>query len=140
MNSKGLKRLLIFVVFLIPVCWYSFLQLFGSNQFSVEVMTELSEECDFFQGINIVHRTDSLTSSRINSLNRVIYKSTAKEISHVPDTLGFFRCIQAQADLALVSEQGLWGTYELNREGVDRLLTELDILILQSSYGKGLSR
>lgn len=53
----------------------------------------------------------------------------------------FFGCIdEPDADLALVDSQGLWGTYKLTRDGVDELLTELDILSLQKTYGKGTSR
>lgn len=56
------------------------------------------------------------------------------------DTMNFLTCIESSDDLALVSPEGLWGTYNLSREGVDRLITELDILMIQTSYGEGVSR
>lgn len=53
----------------------------------------------------------------------------------------FFNCInQPDVDLVLLNEEGLWGGYVLSREGVDLLLTELDILILQNLYGEGAYR
>lgn len=139
-GSKGLKRLLVFVVFLVPVCWYFFLQLFGSNQFNVEVASEIPIDCNTFSDITIIHRLDSLNPARTNSLNRVSYRANTKKIVLLADTLNFFNCIQRQADIALVGEEGVWGTYNLDREGVDQLLTEIDILIIQKTYGKGLSR
>ena len=74
-------------------------------------------------------------------MNRVIYASSKRKASLLYKSQSFFDCInQSDADLVLVNEKGLWGGYELSREGVDQLLTELDILTLQQQYGEGVSR
>lgn len=127
-------------MFLVPVCWYFFLQFFGNNQFSVEVVKTIPSDCGSFEEIAIVHRIDSLNPSKTNSLNRVTFRANRKKVLLVADTIDLFTCMQKQTDVMLVSAEGLWGSYELDREGVDRLLTELDILMIQKSYGKGSSR
>ena len=73
-------------------------------------------------------------------MNRIRYTTDVKEVPLILDESEFFKCIQNGNDLILVSEEGLWGSYNLDREGVDLLLTELDVLLIQKSYGKGVSR
>lgn len=85
-------------------------------------------------------RADSLDPSRQNQLNRVTYASRQKEIVVLTNQSAFFQCCNIEADVLLVDSDGIWGAYILDREGVDRFLTELDILLIQKSYGKGVSR
>ncbi len=74
-------------------------------------------------------------------MNRVSYAIDKRSVELVNSDENYFDCInQIQADLVLVNNKGIWGAYNLNREDVDRLITELDILKLQQSYGKGTSR
>ncbi|MEO9872994.1 hypothetical protein [Ekhidna sp.] len=74
-------------------------------------------------------------------MNRVIYATDKRGANLVYESSDFFECIdQPNTNLILVNEEGLWGAYDLTRDGVDQLLTELDILLLQKSYGKGTSR
>ncbi len=141
MRGKGLKRLIIFVVFLIPVAWYLILQLFGDNRFSLRLQSEIPDACETYQEITIVSSSDSLSVVQTNYMNRVVYAAKKRKANLVYQTQFYFDCInQFDADLVLVNEKGLWGSYELSREGVDQLLTELDILSLQQSYGKGTVR
>ncbi|MEQ8904086.1 hypothetical protein [Ekhidna sp.] len=141
MKSKGLKRLIIFIVFLIPVAWYLILQLFGTNNFSLSLKQELSNECGAYNEITIVSISDTLTVVETNYMNRVKFGAEKRSAILSYKDQSFFDCIGTpEADLALVSEKGLWGTYQFSRDGVDELLTELDILKLQQTYGKGTSR
>ncbi|WP_462249199.1 hypothetical protein [Ekhidna sp.] len=141
MKGRGLKRLIIFVVFLIPVGWYLILQLFGDNRFSLSLLNELPRECQQFNEITVVSISDSLSVVETNYMNRVIYAANKRKANLVYENQSFFDCInQSDVDLVLINEKGLWGAYELSREGVDQLLTELDILALQQSYGKGTVR
>ncbi len=141
MRSKGLKRLLVFIVFLIPVTWYLILQLFGSNNFSLSLKSEIDEACTRYTTISIVSKSDSLSLVETNYINRVIYAAKKRSADLIYEDQFYFDCInQSDADLVLVNEDGLWGGYELSRDGVDQLLTELDILTLQKTYGKGTSR
>lgn len=74
-------------------------------------------------------------------MNRVIYAAEKRKANLLYESQTIFDCLnQSEADLVLVNEEGIWGSYELSREGVDQLLTELDILTLQQSYGKGTVR
>lgn len=104
-------------------------------------MSQVPESCQQFEAITVVSKSDSLSLVETNYMNRVIYAVDKRKASLQYETDSFFDCIdQSEADLVLVSKEGLWGGYHLTREGVDQLLTELDILTLQQSYGKGTSR
>ena len=141
MKGKGLKRIIIFVVFLIPVAWYLILQLFGDNRFALKLIDSIPESCESYTEITIVSRDDSLSVVETNYMNRVVYAADKRKATLIYKSQPFFDCInQSDTDLVLVNKEGLWGSYELSREGVDQLLTELDILTLQQQYGKGTSR
>ena len=74
-------------------------------------------------------------------MNRVVFAAEKRKANLVYGSRSYFDCVnQTDADLVLVNEKGLWGAYRLSRDGVDQLLTELDILALQQTYGKGTSR
>lgn len=125
---------------MIPVTWYLILQLFGSNNFSLDLVDDIID-CDQFKQVTIILRTDSVSIARQNYLDRVRFGAEKRDIKIIIKEKDFFNCInQSEADLVLVSGQGLWGGYTLTRDGVDQLLTELDILLIQQSYGKGAKR
>lgn len=97
--------------------------------------------CIQYDEISVVSKNDSLSIVETNYMNRVIYAVDKRNANLVYESQSFFDCInQSDADLVLVNKEGLWGSYELSREGVDFLLTELDILTLQQTYGEGASR
>lgn len=140
-QRRGPKRIAFFIIFLIPVVWYLFIQLFGSNNFALELQSSEVEECAEFSEIVVVSTTDSLTLTETNYMNRVRFGTNKRKIILEKKEQSFFDCINySDADLVLMSEEGLWGTYELSRAGVDQLLTEIDILVIQTSYGKGTKR
>ena len=98
-------------------------------------------DCVKVREITVGISSDSLTLAEKNYFQRVEYAVNKKSINLQRLDQETFDCInQNDADLVLLSEEGLWGGYELSREGVDLLLTELDILILQNSYGEGTYR
>lgn len=138
MQSKGLKRLIFLIVFLIPVCWYLFLQVFGKNNFSLNDPIPLSG-CDSFLEITAIFQADSLDLPKQNQLRRVEYGINQRGISLIRND-SLFDCLETDADLLIVSKSGLWGSYILERDGVDRFFTEIDILKIQESYGEGVSR
>ncbi|MEM6641566.1 MAG: hypothetical protein AAF616_01190 [Bacteroidota bacterium] len=138
--KKGLTRLIFIVVFLIPVVWYLFLQLFGTNKFSLVLERDLGE-CDTATLVRVTYGFDSVSTAKRNYLQRVFYAAEKRSVLMKRQGRDFFDCVnQTEADLVLIDEAGIWGGYELSREGVDRLITELDILLLQKSYGKGTYR
>ncbi len=124
-----------------PVAWYLLLQLFGNNNFSLTLLYKIPEECKQFSEILIVSKKDSLSLVETSYMNQMVSSIEKRKVNMVYDSLIFFNCINQQdADLVLVSDRGLWGSYKLSRKGIDQLLTELDILTLQQSYGKEISR
>jgi len=138
--NKGLARLIFLIVFLIPVAWYLILQLLGDNNFSLEKKSDLND-CISPSGVMVIKSDDSVSIAKKNYLDRVTYLTSKRDITLQEKGEDFFSCInQTEADLVLINEEGLWGSYELSREGVDLLITELDILLLQSSYGEGAYR
>ncbi|MBC6399860.1 MAG: hypothetical protein GDA51_04190 [Ekhidna sp.] len=139
--KKGFARLIFLVVFLIPVVWYLFLQLFGNNSFSLELKEEIDTSCGTFDDVTVIVKTDSVSLSKQNYLERVKFGINKRSVRLVINNIIFFQCIdEPETDLILLDEQGLWGSYSLSRDGVDLLLTEVDILLLQKSHGKGTSR
>jgi len=121
------------------VTWYFFLQVFGSNRFAIELQSQISKECGTFEELSILYTSDLLSASQVNHLNRITYRTSVKNIPLLIDQV-LFDCTGIEEDLVLLDREGIWGVYQLDREGVDRLLTELDVLIIQKSYGKGVSR
>ncbi len=128
------------MIFLIPVTWYLFLQIFGSNKFALDSVVPIAEECGKIDEISVLYKGDSSATELTNYLSRVIYQTQAKEIPLVYNQSSLFECLQVTKEFVLANKDGIWGVYNLDREGVDQLLTELDILIIQNSYGKGTSR
>lgn len=138
--KKGLTRFIFIVVFLIPVVWYLFLQLFGSNNYTLE-LKKIIEDCDDIRGVTIIRTHDTVTISQSNYLERINYAAEKRSIPIIIKEDQFFKCIgMEESDVVLVSDSGLWGAYSLSRKGVDELIAELDILILQMSYGEGTYR
>ncbi len=103
-------------------------------------ITPIATECGSVSRITVLYVLDSLAAEQTNYLDRVVYQATAKNVPFLYDQRQFFECLQIENELMLADEEGFWGVYKLDREGVDQLLTELDILIVQKSYGKGISR
>lgn len=126
---------------MIPVVWYLILQLFGDNRFALDSLEIIPNGCTIHDGITVISRDDSLSIVETNYMNRVVYAVDKRKADLKYENSEYFQCInQNDADLVLVNEKGLWGAYSLSRKGVDQLLTELDILTLQQSYGEGTSR
>jgi len=102
---------------------------------------EISSACGDFESVVVLTKTDLISVSKQNYLDRVRFATEKKSVLLASENAEFFECVnEIEADLILVDERGLWGSYALTRDGVDQLLTELDILILEKSYGKGAER
>ena len=136
--KKGLARLIFLVVFFIPVAWYLFLQFFGDNSFTLELKEKIDASCGTFTEVIILIKTDSISLTKQNYLQRVRFEANKRAVQVVLNN-NIFHCIdKTESDLVLLDERGLWGSYSLSRHGVDLLLTELDIL--KKSHAKGTSR
>lgn len=116
------------------------MQVFGSNNFAIELIAEI-DGCLKPEGIAVIIRDSIVSLSKRNYQERIVYRANEKGIPLIKKDEDFFTCInQSHADLVLVSEEGLWGSYELTRDEVEEFIAELEILIIQKSYGKGTYR
>lgn len=139
--NKGIQRFIFFIVFLIPITWYLFLQAFGENKFSLKVIKPIPSSCGVYQDTKILMQSHDLGIESQNYLDRVIFGAKKRKVSLDTMSNDFFNCLETEQNFfALVDEKGLRGIYSLDREGVDLLLTELDVLLLQKMYGKGTNR
>jgi hypothetical protein len=158
---QGKKILFLFLAFLLPICVFLFLRIFGKNEFAVEplyqdVMPEVSSNCP---PVSLPYRLsksivkdfllpgDSLgliyfilpapDKDSQNQLARIKEKFEHYPVSIIdPDSTVihsqaclFF--IKAPYDLVLIDHKGLVrGQYVSDdREDVDRLITEVDIIL-----------
>ncbi len=120
---------MLFILLLLPITWYIILQLFGKNNFELTLLSEIPKECKQFNELSIVRKEDSLSLLQKNYMNRIVFTTGEKKIKLISQKIKFFSCInQLDADILLINNQGLWGSYQLSREGVDRLFIEFDIL------------
>ena len=148
------KPILLFLALLFPVCIFLFLKFFGKNEFDVPALYQQEEPivpagCDY--SYQIPYRiADSLKMSLSRSGIKQIYlvnfssdklvrvtEAYGGDISIIPGT-GFSEVTRAcaflmpkESDIVLIDDQGkLRGQYESSdREEIDRLLLELDILL-----------
>ena len=154
---KSKKIIFLFLALLVPSIIFIFLKMFGSNQFDVEVMFQ-DEMPDFIVNCDAAytlpyHLPDTVTDvvnergdsavfvyfgdPQATFINRVISRYKDDPIGHHvfdKDDLMLKNCIfilEEPFDVALVDINGrIRGQYNSSeREEVDRLITELAILI-----------
>lgn len=89
--------------------------------------------CPQFHNVIILTRKDSIKNSQRHHYNMLSSYTNDKNILLMADTVHFFHCLQSTHDLIMLNEEGIWGYYSLDRKGVDQLMVELDILLLQTS-------
>jgi hypothetical protein len=116
------------VVFGLPVGWYLTLQIFGENKFDLPVLEQLDAACVLNSGGYLL--IDSLDF--LNNKNE--WRRISKKIKHVNhdelEIISTAGCM-FEKPVVLVDQKGqLRGAYDVSREETDRLLTEIDIYIL----------
>lgn len=155
MNSK--KFVLLFLALLVPSIVFIFLKRFGSNQFDVEVLYEdrmpaFTDDCDVIYSTPY-HLPDSVTATLNERSDSAVFVFFGEQdAAFVTRVLGRYKgdpvgyklydtnnpklkkCIfilEEPFDVALVDSKGrIRGQYNsTEREEVDRLITELAILI-----------
>lgn len=125
--KKLIKVSLLIIIFGVPVVWYLFLQLFGTNQFELQVL-----ETDFLPSqchegvVMLLYSEERETSADKNQFNRIKQYAQAKGISFKP----IAGCIDQPAfDLFLVDQKNqLRGQYSYEILEVDRAEVEIDLL------------
>ena len=129
MKRKLLVILFFVVVFGLPIIWYFILQIFGENKFDLPKLGSLNNGC-ISQEANATLLVDSASiEGRINDWNRLKSKMSQVDTSAVDMQLRSLCDINYAA--VLVERDGeVRGQYSFTREEVDRLITEVDIYLL----------
>lgn len=128
MKKKTLTRAIFLIVFALPVAWYLFLQAFGENKFDLPIYGKF--DCGLKNNVLLVDSTRAYYAP--NEFQR-IRKKIAQQIVLRLELFNADSCA-LNADVFLLDDQGnLRGSYFMNREDVDRLLAEMDILNINRS-------
>jgi hypothetical protein len=126
MKRRILVILFFVVVFGLPVAWYLFLQTFGENQFDLPRIERWNQECLAVNDPALVIKEGAFTEFP-NQWKRIQAKIQSQDFVSIKMTSS----CDLTSDLYLVDEAG-WvrGEFVVSREEIDRLLAEMDILIL----------
>jgi hypothetical protein len=125
--KKVVKVSLLLIIFGVPVIWYLFLQLFGNNQFDLQVIQPnfLEGDCQARE-VTLFYREEIENPTFKNQFNRIKQYAQSKGIKFKPMT----DCISnAEYDLYLVDQENqLRGEYTYEILEVDRAEVEIDLL------------
>lgn len=127
MKRKVLVALFFVVVFVLPIVWYLFLQIFGENKFDLPRLRQWEESCTQISGPTLL--LDSKTFDKFpNELRRIRRKMNSQDVIELQEITD--KCV-ADYDFYLIDEDG-WvrGEFQASREEVDRLMAEIDIYLL----------
>ncbi|MFT6865876.1 MAG: hypothetical protein ACJA08_000702 [Cyclobacteriaceae bacterium] len=135
MKRKLLVILFFIVVFGLPITWYFFLQVFGENKFDLPVLEQLDADC-----IALNDHTYLLLDSVKLSQNKNEAKRLSKHLSGIKQSeiqvVNGKSCLDEYEIIFVDSLGQLRGGYAISREEMDRLLTELDIYLLNLKTSK----
>lgn len=126
MKKKVLVILFFIVVFGFPVSWYLFLQAFGENQFALPKIEQWDDQCFEVSTPTLLIQAGSFDEFP-NQWKRIQTRMDQQALISVQEVEG----CEIIFDMYLVDETG-WvrGQFETSRKETDRLLAEIDILIL----------
>lgn len=129
MSRKFLVVLFFIVVFGLPVLWYFILQIFGENKFDLPKLERINNSC-ISQQANATLLIDSASiEGRINDWNRL--KSKMSQVDSKAIDLKVNSSCNMNYSALLVERDGeVRGQYSFTREEVDRVITEIDIYLL----------
>ena len=127
MNSRVFKIFLLSIIFGVPVCWYLFLQLFGENQFELNVIRSIDTLC-YSGGVLIYQASLPQDTEAENQQARLkgLLEDRGQKLVESP-----IDCIRdtARYDLYLIDDRSqLRGMYDWTISDIDRLAIELDLL------------
>lgn len=133
---KALFRFVLLILF-IPVGLLLVLHFFGENRMEIPNLG-VFENCGLPNKLTIIQTGESENNLERNQLLRINKKLSSKnmEMDVTPrNCLG-----DTLAILLFDKKHQLRGSYYLEQSDINRLFAELDILIMNDSYGEGVSR
>lgn len=132
--KQGLKTLVLMIIFGVPVLWYLFLQLFGTNQFELQKLGAVQDAC-VTDAISILILDEAVGEEQVNQYNRIMTNAFISPLTRL--LLESFDCLVEQWDYILVDSRGdIYGMYLYDIEDVDRLITEVELLQLKKEQEK----
>lgn len=138
-SRKGLFRLALLIL-AIPVILLLTLHFFGENRMSVETNTPL-KNCGLRNSEVSVHLSSPLLLKTIEEKNQLARVLKALDKKKIAFDSSDYPCFGDTLSLLMVDdENNLRGSYYLEHSDINRLFVELDIVKLQSSYGREVSR
>ncbi|MDW3192189.1 MAG: hypothetical protein R8G66_07485 [Cytophagales bacterium] len=121
--QKGLKAFVLIIIFGVPVFWYLFLQLFGTNEFELPTLGKAEDDCIPTELTVQIIRAPISTEAR-NQSNRIEQNQLTKALIS-KDNQG---CSFEAWDLILVAPTGdIKGAYLWEIADIDRLITEVEL-------------
>ena len=132
--QKGLKAFVLTIILGVPVIWYLFLQLFGTNEFTLPTLGTVQDSCNP-SGLSIYIQNEPRSTEGLNQLNRSKQNELTKSLLHKPDA----NCQFEDWDLILVSGNlEIKGAYYWSIEDIDRLITEVELYhTIDERHGAG---
>ena len=121
--QKGLKAFVLIIIFGVPVFWYLFLQLFGTNEFELPTLGNVNTTCVPTELAVVIINTPATTEAR-NQSNRIEQNHLTKDLINRENQ----GCSFGDWDLMLVAPTGeIKGAYLWEIAEIDRLITEVEL-------------
>ena len=135
-KKRVVTRLLFFIIFILPVAWYLFLQFFGKNEFRIVPFSEIGD-CDNKTEFAVYIHNKSINNQEEIFFDRLKYRTNKLAIPVYETDKLFFECVNYKNTDFLLADKGkIWGIYSLSREDLDRFFIEVDILRIQNNRDK----
>ena len=120
---KGLKALVLIIIFGVPVIWYLFLQFFGTNEFELPTLGTANQAC-VSDELSVLILSEPIATEERNQFNRIEQNALTKELLKTPGE----ECQFEDWDLILVAVNGdIKGAYLWEIAEIDRLITEVEL-------------
>lgn len=124
--QKVLRAFVLIIIFGVPVIWYLFLQLFGTNEFELPTLGNVDSTCVPAE-LSVVIIDLPVTTEARNQSNRVEQNHLTRDLINRENQ----GCSFEDWDLLLVAPNGeIKGAYLWEIAEIDRLITEVELYYL----------
>lgn len=129
MKKKILVILFFIIVFGFPITWYLILQIYGENKFDLPKLGTIQNGC-ISESARATLIIDSVAvQGAINEWNRLQSFISDVDTSDIRIVLG--KSCQIEFAAVFIEAEGeVRGEYGFSREEVDRMITEMDIYLM----------
>jgi hypothetical protein len=129
MKKRIVVVLFFIVVFGLPIFWYLVLQIFGENKFDLPKLGLIDSTCVERDNVATLLIDSSAINNHINELNRLLEQFVDIDSNDLKMSYSI-NCLN-NSEALLIDHLGvIRGEYLITREEMDRMLTEMDIYLL----------